>query len=170
VAPAAQEDRTSPCRALSPQPFNARLGKFPVLAPPMRALDYTGQAVDLTAYRGRVVFLNFWQTACPPCKEEMPAMEELQRRYKDLAVLAVASEATFEPINAFFPRGTQMTVLLDKPVESLPVGPVARAWGTEKWPETYLVDKRGVVRFYYVNSRRWDSEKAYACVESLLAE
>jgi cytochrome c biogenesis protein CcmG/thiol:disulfide interchange protein DsbE len=170
LAPAAQEDRTSACRALQPTPFNPRLGKFPVIAPEVTAVDYTNQQVQLSAYRGRVAFVNFWQTACPPCVEEMPAMDRLQRRYPELAMLAYASETSFDPVRKFFPGGTAMTVLLDPPEEDSAVGKIARSWGTEKWPETYLVDKRGVVRYYYVNSRQWSSDRAAACIESLLAE
>jgi thiol-disulfide isomerase/thioredoxin len=170
LAPAAQEDRMAACRTMQPTQFNPKLGMFPVMAPETTALDYTNQPVQLSAYRGRVTFVNFWQTACAPCIEEMPAMDALQRRFPDLAVLAYASEASFEPVNKFFPNGTSMTVLLDPPSEDSAVGKIARAWGTEKWPETYLVDKRGVVRYYYVNSRQWSSDKAVACIESLLAE
>jgi cytochrome c biogenesis protein CcmG, thiol:disulfide interchange protein DsbE len=170
LAPAAQDDRTSACRALQPTPFNPRLGMMPVLAPEVRALDYTKQEVQLSAYRGRVTFVNFWQTACAPCIEEMPAMDQLQRRFPDLAVLAYASELDFEPVHRFFKQGTAMTVLLDPPEENGLVGKIAKSWGTEKWPETYLVDKRGVVRYYYVNSRNWASDNAVACIQSLLAE
>jgi len=170
LAPAAQEDRTSACRALQPSPFNPRLGKLPVYAPEATALDYTKQQVQLSAYLGRVTFVNFWQTSCAPCVEEMPSMDWLQKRFPDLAILAYASETSFDPVNKFFPNGTSMTVLLDPPSEDSAVGKIARAWGTEKWPETYLVDKRGVVRYYYVNSRQWSSDKAVACIESLLAE
>ena len=128
---------------------------------------------NLAAYRGKVVFLNFWQTACPPCKEETPSMEALAQKVgsSDFEVLALASETSFEPVRRFFPHGTQMTVLLDPPADDQhAAGKIARRFGTEKWPETYLVDKHGVIRYYFINSRHWDSANAVACVRSLLAE
>jgi len=172
VGPSAADDRTAACRALSPMPFNPAIGKLPVPAPEFEAADYTGQATKLAAYRGKVVFVNFWQTACPPCKEETPSMETLQREIgsPDFVVLALASETSFDPVRRFFPAGTQLTVLLDPPDDSHPAGKIARRFGTEKWPETYLVDRNGMVRYYFINSRRWDSANAVDCVRSLLAE
>src|SRR6266498_2406078 len=66
LAPSAEDDRMSACRALSPMPFNPLIGKLPVPAPEFEAVDFKGQTTSLAAYRGKVVFLNFWQTACPP--------------------------------------------------------------------------------------------------------
>ena len=169
---AAKDDKSSACRALNPMPFNPQIGKLPVAAPEFEATDYQGQATSLAAYRGKVVFLNFWQTACPPCKEEAPSMDELVGLVgsPDFEMLALASETSFDPVRKFYPKGTTMTVLLDPPDDQHSAGKIARRFGTEKWPETYLIDKRGVVRYYYINSRRWDSANAVDCVRSLLAE
>ena len=168
-----QDDRTASCRALNPMPFNPKLGKLPALAPDFKAQDHTGQQTSLSAYRGKVVFLNFWQTTCPPCKEEMPAMEALEQHIgrDDFVVLALASDPTWGPVRSFFPHGTGMTVLLDPPADDSDVmGSVAKSFGTEKWPDTYLIDREGKVRYYYVNKRRWDSENAVACINALLGE
>ena len=172
VPPSAQDDRTAACRALAPMPFNPAIGKLPVAAPDFEAADYTGQKTRLDAYRGKVVFLNFWQTTCPPCKEEAPSMESLASIVAgpDFAMLALASETSFDPIRTFFPQGTRMTVLLDPPDDSHSTGQIARRYGTEKWPETYLIDKSGIVHYYFINSRRRDSANAVDCVRSLLAE
>jgi hypothetical protein len=88
----------------------------------------------------------------------------------DFEVLALASEANFDPVRRFFPQGTPLTVLLDPPDDQHSAGQIARRYGTEKWPETYLIDKRGVVRYYYINSRRWDTANAVDCIRSLLTE
>jgi peroxiredoxin len=172
VGPSASDDRTAACRALAPMPFNPAIGKLPVAAPDFEAADYTGATTRLAAYRGKVVFVNFWQTTCPPCKEETPSMEALagQVASPDFVVLALASETSFEPVRRFFPNGTQLTVLLDPPDDSHSAGKIARRYGTEKWPETYLIDRNGTVRYYFINSRKWDSANAIDCVRSLLAE
>ncbi len=153
-------------------PFNPAIGKLPAPAPDFEAVDYTGQKTRLSAYRGKVVFLNFWQTTCPPCKEETPSMDRLAGLVgaSDFVVLALASETSFDPVRQFFPQGTTMTVLLDPPDDSHSVGQIARRFGTEKWPETYLIDRSGMVRYYFINSRRWDSDNAVDCVRSMLAE
>jgi thiol-disulfide isomerase/thioredoxin len=56
--------------------------------------DMQGNQVTLSQFRGKVVLLNFWATWCPPCREEMPSMEQLHQRYKDqgLVMLAVNVE------------------------------------------------------------------------------
>lgn len=173
VGPAAQDDRLGPCRALKPAASNSAMKSFPAHAIDFAAPDASGGEMSLSQYKGRVVFLNFWQTACPPCIEEMPSMEALQQKYgpKGLSVVALASEASFAPIEKFFGgRKPSMTVLLDPPEGDDAVGRISLRWGTRKWPETYLIDKRGVVRYYYISSRDWTSTNAQRCVQALLDE
>ncbi|MDR1618163.1 MAG: TlpA family protein disulfide reductase, partial [Treponema sp.] len=69
---------------------------IPVLKEKTPIRDFTvtlldGRTQSLSAYRGKTVFLNFWATWCPPCREEMPSMETLYQRYRDrgLEFLAV---------------------------------------------------------------------------------
>jgi peroxiredoxin len=168
----AKDDRTASCRALSPMPFNRALGRLPAPAPDFQAQDVTGQMASLSAYRGKVVFLNFWQTACPPCKDEMPSMEALSKEVdsRDFVVLAVSNDSSWAPVRSFFPNGTDMTVLLDPPEGDDVIGKVTKKYGTERWPDTYIIDREGRVRYYYVNRRRWDSDNAVACVKTLLSE
>lgn len=173
VGPAALDDRLSPCRALKPAAQNPEMKSFPAHAIDFTAPDRSGGKLSLSQYRGRVVFLNFWQTACPPCIEEMPSMEALQRKYgpKGLSVLALASETSFDKVDQFFGnKPPSMTVLLDPPEGDGAVGRISLRYGTKKWPETYLVDKRGVVRYYYISSRDWTSTNAQRCVQALLDE
>ena len=56
-----------------------------------RETSTAGQLIDLEKYRGKVVMLNFWATWCPPCREEVPALEDLQRTHKDTLVVIGAS-------------------------------------------------------------------------------
>ena len=136
------------------------------------ANDYTGATVPLSAYRGKVVLLNFWQTNCAPCKVEMPSMEALQKHFPpdEFLVVTLASEAGFDPVRAFFPQGTKLTVLLDPPEADNVVGKISKSWGTDKWPESYLIDRKGNVRYYVVNSRDWSSPDAVDCARALVSE
>jgi thiol-disulfide isomerase/thioredoxin len=176
LEPATIEDRTGACRRLGPTLFNPKLGKLPAAAKTLEDLklgfsakDYTGALVPLTAYRGKVVLLNFWQTNCAPCKVEMPSMEALQKQFPqdEFMVVTLASEVDFDP---FFPQGTKLTVLLDPPDADSAVGKISRSWGTDKWPESYLIDRKGNVRYYVVNSRDWSSPDAVDCVRALVSE
>lgn len=168
----ARDDQTSACRALSPMPFNPALGRLPAAAPDFQAEGADGKMYPISAYRGKIVFLNFWQTTCPPCKEEMPSMERLQQTFagEPFEIVAVSSDTNWAAVKGFFPRGTSMTVLLDPPPEGELMGKIAKLYGTEKWPDTYIIDREGRVRYYYVNRRDWDSENAVACIKTLLAE
>ncbi len=99
-------------------------------------------------------------------------MERLQGAISsdDFAILALSSDPTWEPVRRFFPSGTSMTVLLDPPAEGENLGKIARSFGTERWPDSYLIDREGRVRYYFVNRRDWDSPSALACVGALLRE
>ncbi len=173
LGPSSRTDRMSACRALGPQASNPAYGSFPAQAVEFTAPDKDGRMVSLSSFRGKVVFVNFWQSQCRPCIEEMPGMEKLARKLagKPFAMLALASEPSYTQVARFFRGGEPaMTVLLDPPGEETPVGDISLRYGTEKWPETYLIDKRGVVRYYYVNKRNWGHANAERCLKALLEE
>lgn len=178
VAPAVDRERWKRATALcakvtpGPQPSNTALGRFPQLAPDFQAMDKDGKMWPLSAYRGRVVFLNFWATWCDTCREEMPSMERLQKLFghEDFVVLAVASDDSWDKIRSYFTRPTTMTVLLDPPDADQTAAGAAMRYGTTKLPETYLIDRDGNIRYYFVSTRDWANPKAIACVKALLEE
>ncbi len=160
------------CAKVDPPPFasNDALGRFPRLAPDFQAQDYTGKLVPLSAYRGKVVFLNFWATWCGTCREEMPQMDQLQRALgaDQFVILAVANDDSWQKIRDYFPKGTSMSVLLDPPKDQN--AGIAASWGTTKLPETYLIDKEGHIRYYFVSVRDWTDPKTVGCIKALMAE
>lgn len=161
------------CDALQPDPSNGVLGRFPRPAPELVALDHAGNAVRLSSYRDGVVLVHFWASWCKPCLEELPSLEKLHRAVNDsrLTTLAVASNNDWARVDALLSSSTPLTVLLDRDSQDLAkAGAVAQGWGTQLLPETYLVDARGVVRYYFANKRDWGSESAARCVTSLLSE
>jgi peroxiredoxin len=148
------------CQPLEPDP-----GWQTIPAKDFTLKDYAGRPISLSAYRGRVVFLNFWATWCPPCRDEMDSMDRLARslsKRDDFVMLAVSEDKAWDDVRQFFPRGTPMTILMDEDFR------VGHSYGTEKLPETYLIDKQGNVRQYIINKRQWDSPQAVACIESFL--
>ena len=75
-----------------------------VLAPNFSLLDVTGQRVELSSYRGKVVLLDFWATWCDPCRDEIPHFVELQNRYRDqgLQIIGVSMDDGPEPVRDFY--------------------------------------------------------------------
>jgi peroxiredoxin len=122
--------------------------------------------VSLAEFRGSVVFLNFWATWCVPCKEEMPAMERLHRRFKDqgLAVLAVSADADGAQAVAPFVRQHRLTftVVLD------PRMTVAGLYSVWALPSTFIIDRQGRQVYFASGPREWDGPAAASLFESLL--
>jgi cytochrome c biogenesis protein CcmG/thiol:disulfide interchange protein DsbE len=156
-----ERTRDGACRALNPDAVPVALeGRE---APDFQLPDASGQTVSLRAQRGHPVILNFWATWCPPCVDEVPAIEELARRLDgtDLRMLAVSVDDDWAAVRRFFPKGTKIGVLLDTTRN------VPKSYGTDKFPETYLIDAKGHVRYYFINKRDWARPEAFACLESL---
>ena len=161
LAPTVARERGAACLALESQP----VGKP---AAPFSLPDEKGRARGPADLRGKVVLLNFWATWCPPCVDEMPSLEALARRMKGrpFELVAVSVDKTWDEIRTFFAGHgdgkTALTVLLDEK------GETPHRYGTEKFPESFLLDRDGKVVHRFVNKRDWSSEAAIACVESLL--
>lgn len=126
-------------------------------APPFTLVDTTGKTWSLAELKGKVVFVNFWATWCPPCVEEMPSMQKVndfipKDRFVMLTILnndqPAAADAFLAKIGATFP------VLLD------PKSRTATAYGLTGVPETYIIDKEGVLREKFIGGVRWDAPQA----------
>jgi thiol-disulfide isomerase/thioredoxin len=83
----AAEQQTSPASAKV-----IRFAKNPETAPPFLLRDINGKIVSTADWKGKVVILNFWATWCPPCREEIPELVQLQAKYKDTLEIVGVSE------------------------------------------------------------------------------
>jgi len=120
------------------------------------APDFTVQDSDrkvtLSDFRGKIVVLNFWATWCPPCVEEMPSLVQLQRRFKDknVVLLGVSLDVDGNAYHKF---------LQDHAVDFLtvrdPDQKSSSLYGTFKYPETYIIDRGGVVRRKFIGPVDW---------------
>ncbi len=137
--------------ALRPETANAALGGIGNEAPDFKLRDYAGREVQLSSLRGRVVMVNFWATWCPTCVVEMKSLEQLTvaEKGRPFTLLAVSVDENWDAVRNFFAQGTPLTVLLD-PQKSVPP-----RYGTEKFPETFLIDRDGRVRYYVISDRNW---------------
>ncbi|WP_240335333.1 peroxiredoxin family protein [Paraliobacillus sediminis] len=112
-------------------------------APNFRLKTSTGGNIELTAYRGQRVVLNFWATWCPPCRVEMPDMEKLysEKNVQVLAVNLTQSEAKIEDVTDFV-TANKLTfpILLDEQLE------VATKYEVRPIPITYMIDSNGIIQ------------------------
>ena len=108
--------------------------------------------VEIRDFRGKIVLLNFWATWCAPCVEEMPSLVQLQQRMKDkgVTVVAVSVDVDNEAYHNF---------LKDHRIDLLTVrDPDQKAnnlYGTFKFPETYIIDRNGIVRRKFIGAVDW---------------
>jgi peroxiredoxin len=154
----------SACDSLQPAPSNPSFASFPSHAPDFTLKDYTGRDVSLSSLRGNVVLLNFWATWCKTCVVEMPSMEKLvaKMKGKPFRLLAVSVDDDWQSIRKFFSHGTALDIVLDTPRDT------AKRYGTEKFPETYLIDKDGNIRYYVISDRDWSTNDVAECLGALM--
>jgi len=136
------------------------------VAPEFTLTDMQGQKVSLSQFRGKVVIINFWATWCPPCREEMPSMEQLYRDFsaKGLVMLAVNAEENGEQAVTKFLQRTPYSfpILLDK--DSI----AQNAYGVFRFPESFIIDRNGVVVEKIIGGRDWLSGQTFKLINFLL--
>lgn len=131
--------------------------------------DTTGRDVTGSSFLGKVLVLNFWTKTCGPCLEEMPQIAELAkvlRPYKDVALVTVSTDEGPADI-----KDTLKSVLREEPPFPVLFDPESRIvggkFGTHLFPETWIIDKRGVVRARFDGARDWSSSAVVQFVEDL---
>ncbi|HEY8146295.1 MAG TPA: TlpA disulfide reductase family protein [Kofleriaceae bacterium] len=170
LKPAQAREIEAACRGLKPAPRNTALGVLPTRAPDFEAQDWSGKMVKLSDFRGKVVLLRFWGSWCETCKAEQPSLEDLAASGEDdLVVIAIASDDSWEPIRKKMPAGSNAMVLLDPPDEGA-IGPIAEAYGVSAVPESVIIDREGIARYYMDNRRDWRGTVARTCLRSVLDE
>jgi peroxiredoxin len=112
------------------------------------------RTVSLDQFRGQVVVLNFWATWCAPCMAELPSMMEMQDRLRNrgVTVLGVSIDVDGDAYHRFIQQRNVNFLTVRDPDQK-----VAGLYGTSVWPESYIIDRRGVMRRKVVGPRNWDS-------------
>jgi peroxiredoxin len=124
---------------------HAKVGKGQ-RAPGFSLASLKGDKVSLAGLAGQVVVVDFWAQWCEPCKRELPELDKLQKAYAQRGVKIVAVNIDKQRDNAdqlVRTLGLSLDVLLD------PSGAVAATYDLPKMPSSYVVDKKGVVRFVH---------------------
>ena len=115
-------------------------------APDFNLKDQYGVTHSLENYKGKVIFLNFWATWCPPCKKEMPDVESIYKEYgenkKDVVILGVNSEKENEVKKFLKDKGYTFPTVIDENSE------VMRKYFIQAFPTSFVIDKEGNVYGY----------------------
>ncbi len=152
--------------------FVDEMAGFQVLTPPiptegLEFLDKDGQSLELSAFHGRVVLINFWATWCAPCLAEMPSLNRLQIALggADFQVITIATGRNASAdIDSFFTTQsiTHLTRYRDPNLR------LALALGAGSLPTTVLMDKDGFIIARLQGEADWDSEAARHLIERLV--
>ncbi|MFC1997020.1 peroxiredoxin family protein [Chloroflexota bacterium] len=115
------------------------------LAPDFKLNTLDGDSITLSDLRGKAVLVNFWATWCPPCRSEMPAMQQVFDDYgpDELVILAVNSsyQDQSDDVDTFvFERGLTFPVLLDT------TGEISDQYQVNSLPTTFFIDPEGIIK------------------------
>jgi cytochrome c biogenesis protein CcmG/thiol:disulfide interchange protein DsbE len=112
-------------------------------APDFSLATRGGDPVTLSSLRGQVVLVNFWATWCPPCRAEMPAIQEVYDKYRDqgFTVLAIDVQESEDQVANFADRnGLTIPILIDHD------GSVSNRYQVKAMPSTFFIDQNGVIQ------------------------
>lgn len=141
------------------RPFDRRIAAIDFVAPALH-----GEAVSLEEYRGSLVFLNFWATWCPPCREEMPSMQRLSEELDDapFEIIAVNVREPRETVDRFIEaEGYTYPIALDGS------GRVSASYAVRGIPTTYMIAPDGSVLGMLVGTREWDTPEVVAAFRAI---
>lgn len=123
-------------------------------AAPDFSVQDSDHTVGLTQFHGQVVILNFWATWCPPCQQELPSLMTMQERTRarGVVVLGVSIDVDDGAYHRFLKQRNVNFVTVRDPEQR-----VSEIYGTHGWPETYIIDRQGVVRRKVIGPINWNA-------------
>jgi len=125
-------------------------------------VDENGKTVSLEQYKGKIIFINFWATWCPPCIAEMPSLQKLHNDYQDKIVFLFVTTDSFERANSFLVKEN-----LNLPIfQSVSKPPLELESSTI--PATYLVDQQMNVVVAKIGSADWNSDSFREQLDDLI--
>ncbi len=150
---------------LAAMPLQAKNANGPAPDFTLKTLD--GRNMKLSELAGNVVMINFWASWCAPCRVEMPKLNDLYNKYKDLGfvLLGVNVEQQEQPPRNFLKkRPVDFPILLDKGND------VSKQYNVIAMPTTVLVDRSGNMRYVHQGYKEGDEKKYRKMIKKLLRE
>jgi peroxiredoxin len=125
-----------------------------------------GKNTSLSDYKGKVVLVNIWATWCPPCVKEMPSMQKLYKEFngKNFEILAVSIDAAGVDAVAPFMKKHKLSfpTLMD------PKGTIKSMYGVTGIPESFIIDKQGVLVGKIIGPRDWATQEVFGFFQDLI--
>ena len=151
-----------------------RQGEASLRGQPEKNFQFTidGKSQTLADLRGKVVVLNFWATWCPPCVEETPALNRLQKHIEARrgVVFGVAADEDPAAFEKFLREQGVVFPTYRDPLTRDNHSPIAQSYGTSMYPETYVIDRNGKIARKFVGYQQWDSPDMLAYFDSILGQ
>lgn len=126
-------------------------GRIGSPAPQFAVSDDTNTA-DLSKLRGKIVVLNLWATWCTPCIEEVPSLLEMQRKLPQVTVVAISMDEDATLYHRFLTQNHVDLLTVRDPSQR-----INAMYGTAQIPETYVIDRQGILRRKFVSAQNWTS-------------
>jgi cytochrome c biogenesis protein CcmG/thiol:disulfide interchange protein DsbE len=132
---------------------------------PLQLRDMSGSAVDLSAFRGEVVLVNFWATWCEPCRDEIPALNRLNqkfsaKRFRVVGINVGEGVSRIQQFTGLVPIG--FALLRDEDSAA------TRSWRVRTLPASFLMDRNGMLRYQLSGDAKWDDPANQAPILDLL--
>jgi len=119
-------------------------------------------SIDLAQYRGQVVLLNFWASWCPPCIEETPSLLEFHHAHPEYPILAVSIDESDAAYRRFLAqKHFDVTTVRD------PEQTVAAKYKVTGWPETFIIDRQGMIRRRFISAQDWTDPEILRYLKTL---
>ena len=137
-------------------------------APAFSLSSRGGKTIDLNQFKGQVVMINFWATWCGPCRQEMPLLEDIYKKYKPMGFTLVG--VNVEPDA----KGAEAWLSKQKPV-SFPIAfdtdsKVSKMYKVAGMPSTVFVDRKGNIRVMHKGYKTGDENAYLTQIRSMLKE
>lgn len=134
-------------------------------APDFSVVTDGGRTISRSNFGGRLLVLNFWATWCPPCVEEMPSLEDFQKRFaaSGVVVLGISVNKSEKAYRDFLRKANVSFETVRDPSAK-----ISMEYGTFKYPETYIIDSGGKVVQKIIGPANWTDENTTSYIKSLV--